>query len=134
MDIPILKRIDRPTAQVAVAPTQETPLRQAPVRVEVPDRPATDRAKQLDAERPQPAKEEPSREQLQNAVDRANKGIQQKALNELRFSVDESTGISIVRIVDQKTGETLRQIPSQEMLEIAKSIDEMKGLLVKQQA
>ncbi len=134
MDISILKRTDGPGAQVAVAPMPQTSLRQAPVRVEVPNGPAPDRAKQLDAKRPQPAKEEPTREQLQNAVDQANKAIQQKALSELRFSVDESTGISIVRIVDQKTGETLRQIPSQEMLEIAKSIDEMKGLLVKQQA
>ena len=134
MDIPIIKRIDSPSAQVAVAPMPQMPLRQASARVEVSDGPVMHRTRKPDTERTQPAKDEPTREQLQNALDQVSKAIEQKAPNELRFSVDESTGISVIRIVDQKTGETLRQIPAQEMLEIAKSIDEMKGLLVKQKA
>ena len=41
---------------------------------------------------------------------------------------------TIVRITDGETGEMIRQIPSEEMLEIARSLDKMQGLLLRQEA
>ena len=91
-----------------------------------------ERTPNVDASLSPAKKGEPTQDQLQKAVDQANKAISARAPNELRFSIDKDTGASVVKIVDQETGETLRQIPAQEMLEIAKSIDQMKGLLVRQ--
>jgi flagellar protein FlaG len=40
----------------------------------------------------------------------------------------------VVKVVDNDTKEVIRQIPSEEMLKIAKYIDEITGLLFKDMA
>lgn len=71
--------------------------------------------------------------ELQRAVTAANAAF--KALsNNLEFSVDEQTGRSIVRVVDTSTGQVIRQLPSPEMLAIAKAIDRLQGLLLRDRA
>ncbi|MCX7142804.1 MAG: flagellar protein FlaG [Proteobacteria bacterium] len=52
----------------------------------------------------------------------------------LQFSVDDSSSKVVVRIVDSQTNELIRQIPSEEMLAISRSLDQMIGLLIKQKA
>lgn len=52
----------------------------------------------------------------------------------LEFRVNEETGDMVVRIVDRATKEIIRQIPSEEMLALAKALDSIKGLFVKQTA
>jgi len=74
-----------------------------------------------------------SRETLQKAVDQANRTLQTLASSELQFSIDKDTGIQVVKLTDKQTGEVIRQIPSEEMLEIAKSIDAITGSLVSEQ-
>lgn len=54
--------------------------------------------------------------------------------NDIQFSTDDSTGQTVVKVIDKSTQEVLRQIPSKEALEIAQALDRFKGLLVKQQA
>lgn len=78
-----------------------------------------------------PAKKSPSSAQLEEAVTHINQVLQQTNRN-LHFSVDDSTKRVVVKIVDTQTGELVRQIPSEETLAIARSIDTMqKGLLLK---
>jgi flagellar protein FlaG len=77
---------------------------------------------------------EPSREELQAAIVKVSKEVELRAPQELTFSVDQDTGKTIVQITDAKTGELIRQIPPKEMVEIAKSIERMQGLLVSRQA
>lgn len=48
----------------------------------------------------------------------------------LEFSVDRQTGKTIVRVIDTATHEVIRQIPSEEMLAIARALDHLQGLLV----
>lgn len=49
---------------------------------------------------------------------------------ELQFSVDRSSGRSVIKITDPTTNEVIRQIPSEEVLQIAKGLDKFqKGLL-----
>ena len=43
--------------------------------------------------------------------------------SQLQFSVDESTGESVIKVMDKATNEMIRQIPSEEMLQIAKALD-----------
>lgn len=76
-------------------------------------------------QRPQPA-------QVQKAVESLKQLVEAKAPNSLAFSIDESTGKTIVRITDAATGEMIRQIPSEEMLAIARSLDKMQGMLVQE--
>jgi flagellar protein FlaG len=54
--------------------------------------------------------------------------------NRLEFNVDEDVGRVVVKVVDKETEEVLLQVPSEEMLAIAKALDNIKGLFVKQQA
>lgn len=74
----------------------------------------------------------PSKEKLDAAVQDVRDFIENFA--SLDFSVDDDTGRTIVKVVDSETKEVIRQIPSQEMLEISKALDGLKGLFVHQQA
>lgn len=73
------------------------------------------------------------KQQLSDAVKAVKEFIQPQAGN-LEFTMDEETGDTIIKIVDSSSGELIRQIPSKEMLEIAKALDRLQGLLVKQKA
>ena len=52
----------------------------------------------------------------------------------LRFSIDDDTGRTIVKVVDMQTDEVIRQMPSKEVLAISKAIDKLQGLLIQQKA
>ena len=71
-----------------------------------------------------------SPEALQNAVSVINQ-VMRQSNNSLQFSVDTDSNTPVVRLVDSKTGELIRQIPSEETLAISRSIDavlEQQGL------
>ena len=48
---------------------------------------------------------------------------------DINFAKDPGTGKDIVRVTDSNTGQTIRQIPSQETLTFIKNLDRMVGLL-----
>lgn len=73
------------------------------------------------------------KQQLSDAVKAVKDFIQPRAGN-LEFTMDEETGDTVIKIVDTSSGELIRQIPSKEMLEIAKALDRLQGLLVRQKA
>lgn len=53
---------------------------------------------------------------------------------DLVFTMDEDSGKTVVKVVDSTTQELLRQIPSEEALQIARSLDKMRGLLIHEKA
>jgi flagellar protein FlaG len=75
----------------------------------------------------------PTLDQVTQAVSQLNKSSQAKSQG-LEFSIDQDSKRTVVKVIDQTTKEVLRQIPSPEALEIAKSLDSTKGLLIKQTA
>ncbi|WP_426339231.1 flagellar protein FlaG [Pseudoduganella sp. S-14] len=76
----------------------------------------------------------PSRNDVEDAVAKLNKSVQERAQG-LEFSIDDDSKRTIVKVIDQRTKEVLRQIPTPEALQIARSIDARQGgLLVDQQA
>jgi flagellar protein FlaG len=91
-------------------------------------------------ERPTPPQTQPlssqvSQQELEAAVAKIKEAIKPLNSNSLEFSIDDSTGRTIVRIVDSATKEVVRQIPSEEMLAIVRSIkSDSKGLLVQSNA
>ena len=75
----------------------------------------------------------PTADQLKEAVANINKTLQTLS-QDLEFSIDKDSNRTIVKIVDQKTKEVIRQIPTPEALEIAKALDTVQGLLIRQTA
>ena len=72
--------------------------------------------------------------QIQGAVDKLNQAMQQ-ANTGVEFSIDKDSKRALIKVVDTKTGETIKQFPSEEMIAISKSIDQFqKGLLLRQKA
>jgi len=72
-------------------------------------------------------------QRLEDVVKEVNEFIR-PINNSLQFSIDDETGTTVVKVIDKETDEVIKQIPSEEMLALAKAIGQLKGLLVKQQA
>lgn len=68
-------------------------------------------------------------EQLQKTVDELQRKVQASTPN-LQFSIDHDTGKTVIKVVDTNTNEVIRQLPPEEMLQLAKEIDRMRGLLL----
>ncbi len=47
----------------------------------------------------------------------------------LQFSMHEATGRTMVNVTEQETGKLIRQIPPEQILDLAAKIDEMIGIL-----
>ena len=76
-----------------------------------------------------------TQEQVKNAVDKVNQVVQ-KMLNgsSIEFSVDQDTNVNVVKVMDKATKDVIRQFPSEEILAIAKVLDKLQGLLIKDKA
>lgn len=81
-----------------------------------------------------PAQAARDNEQVKQVMEEVKQAVEARAPNSLAFSIDDSSGKVIVKVTDAATGEMVRQIPSEEMLDIARSIDKMQGLLLKEKA
>lgn len=97
-----------------------------------PPRPTQDAQKQ-DNQDPSKQDQRSLKEQLEEATKKANDSMQFLRSN-LQFSVDKDTGMQVVKVINSQTNEVIRQIPSDEMLQIAKRLDELKGLLIHEKA
>lgn len=75
----------------------------------------------------------PSLEQVNQAVKSINESMGTQSRG-LEFSVDSDSHRTIVKVVDQQTRELIRQMPSEETLQIAKMLDQTQGLLIKHKA
>ena len=80
-----------------------------------------------------PKKAQESRDELEKAVKDVGEFVK-TANNSLQFSIDDDLGVTVVKVIDTGTKEVIRQIPSEEMLSIAKALGSIKGLLVQQKA
>ena len=76
---------------------------------------------------------EPTRVQLERAVAQANQQMNAVAPS-LQFEIDPETREVIIRLVDKQDQRVLRQVPSAEMLAIARALERMHTLLVRTRA
>lgn len=53
---------------------------------------------------------------------------------ELQFSRDQETGQTVMKLVDQKTGDTLQQIPREVSLKLAAAFGKLQGNLINREA
>lgn len=71
--------------------------------------------------------------EISAALDDVRNAIQPVA-SELSFSLDEDSGRMLLRIIDRETDEVIRQIPSEELVRIAKALDKFQGLFLDKEA
>lgn len=73
------------------------------------------------------------RNNVEDAVTRIREFVQ--PINDsIQFSLDDDTGRMVVKVIDVQTKEILRQIPSEEALNIAKALDKLQGILIQNKA
>jgi flagellar protein FlaG len=71
--------------------------------------------------------------QLKQIIQRFN----EKFVNDKRsigFSFDKSLGLHVITVRDTRSGEVIRQLPSEEVLRVAHNIEKLKGLLFDRRA
>jgi|LakMenE18May11ns_1017448.scaffolds.fasta_scaffold9620206_1 flagellar protein FlaG len=76
---------------------------------------------------------QPTREAVAKAAADLQQFVQSMGRN-LNFSVDDTTGYHVVRVVNPTTGELVRQLPSEELLQIARDFERLNSALVSQRA
>lgn len=93
-------------------------------------------AKSTLAEQPAASNKTPPempREQLDSVVASMQTAIQSIS-RDISFQVDDSSGRVVVKVVDGSSGEVVRQIPSEEALELAVRLEDMRSLLFREEA
>jgi len=79
------------------------------------------------------AKREQSNEPIEQAVSSIQSFVQ-SIQRDLNFSLDDSSGRVVVKVTDTTSGEVIRQLPSEEALRLAESLEEVRSLLFKAEA
>jgi flagellar protein FlaG len=76
-----------------------------------------------------PAKREaPPPASIADAVRRLNQLMAERQRN-LSFHVDETSGRTVITVLHAATSEVVRQIPSEEVLALARALEQARGLL-----
>jgi flagellar protein FlaG len=52
----------------------------------------------------------------------------------LEFQLDADTDRMVVKVIDRETGDVIRQMPSEEVIRVAKVLEKMQGTLIRQSA
>ncbi|MDX5373846.1 MAG: flagellar protein FlaG [Pseudomonadaceae bacterium] len=78
-------------------------------------------------------KAEVPREQVESAVSTIQEFVQSVRRN-INFSVEDASGRVVVKVTDSTSGDIIRQIPSEEALQLAESLEEVRSLLFKAEA
>ncbi|AMO68907.1 flagellin FlaG [gamma proteobacterium BDW918] len=72
-------------------------------------------------------------EKTSQAVAKLNEILKDRE-RDLEFSVDDTTGRTILKVIHAESGEVIRQIPPEELLNIARTFIEGTGSLIEDQA
>jgi flagellar protein FlaG len=75
----------------------------------------------------------PTREVVAKAAEQIQSFVKSMG-RDLSFSVDQTTGYHVVKVVDPNTGEVMRQLPAKELLQIARNMADLQNVLVSQKA
>jgi len=70
---------------------------------------------------------------VDDALSKLKSRFQEEHRN-LDFSIDDSTGEVVVKVLDAESGKLIRQMPSEEVLKLAKQLDDMRSLMFKAKA
>ncbi|MFT5218342.1 MAG: flagellar protein FlaG [Planctomycetota bacterium] len=76
----------------------------------------------------EPVDQEAIKDRLESSVSRLT-ALASTVQRDLQFSVDEDSGEMVITVLDSKTAEIIRQIPSKEVLALSQNIESLKGAL-----
>lgn len=79
---------------------------------------------------------EQSRDEEEKRLQRITEELNDK-LNEslrLRFEKDQDTGVDVFKLIERESGDVVRQVPSEEVLEFMRKFRSFSGLLFSEQA
>lgn len=92
--------------------------------------PSTLDAQSIPANKGDPEKTRPPVEEAITSI----KSFVQNIQRDLDFSLDDSSGRVVVKVTDSASGEVIRQLPSEDALRLAESLEEVRSLLFKAEA
>lgn len=69
--------------------------------------------------------------EIDNAIAKLNEALASKD-HSIRFRRDETLNRSVITVVNDDTGEVVRQLPSEEMLQVARNLESLKGIIIKE--
>ncbi len=70
----------------------------------------------------------PSMKDVQGEVEKLNR-IVKNYNNKINFDVDQKTKQVVVKVVDGETDKIIRQIPPEEIINLSKRMDELRGII-----
>ena len=82
---------------------------------------------------PRVGSDQPEDTKVKEAVGNLNDFVQ-KLSRTLKFSVDEESGRTVIKVVDSETKQVIRQIPPEEVLALARNLNNGEGVILKDQA
>lgn len=88
---------------------------------------------QVETGKKQETQDETNRKLMDEAASSLNDLVKTFQRN-LKFTVDDESGTSVISVHDAQTNELIRQIPSQDTLELIHNMDKVVGLLFKAEA
>jgi len=71
--------------------------------------------------------------QLESAVSQISEFVQ-NFQRDLAFSVDKESGRTVIKVIDSRTKDVIRQIPSEVALRLAKNLQSPDSLILREQA
>jgi flagellar protein FlaG len=116
MDMSVKLNLSYPTAKHAT-PVAETPV----------EKPRAEPAKVVDVKEVRKSAQT-EQDKLKMAVQEIEKFVQSVKRN-LEFSIDEPSGQVVVKVIASESGEVVRQIPNEEVLKLANSLNDASSLL-----
>ncbi len=90
---------------------------------------STDKKVEAQPPEPQEASPEAKAKDLEQALSRVRE-VFQKADSRLEFTVDPDLDRVVVKVMDGDSGTVIRQIPQQEVIDLAKRLETPTGLLL----
>ena len=93
-----------------------------------------EQARSLKVQAEDPRNESIKADDLRSVVQQLKQVIEAASGRSLDFYVDDEAKLSYVTVRDMKSGEVIRQIPSEEVRQLKSRIDAMIGLLFDKQA
>ncbi len=71
---------------------------------------------------------------ISGVVSALNGLVQQVSATKITFDIDETTGESVILVLNKETGELIRQVPPKELLDLAAKMKQLSGLIFSQEA
>lgn len=90
--------------------------------------PATQSPTELRSDQRVEETRKPQRQELEDAVKDLQEFVN-SSRRDLGFSIDDSTGTLVVKVIATESGEVIRQLPSEAALKLAQSLADVNSLL-----